>query len=444
MTAEEKDQAPNVKEMTEEKDLAVGKIIRLEGENVKRIVAVDITPDGFVNIIGGENAQGKTSVLDCIEYALGGLKTVPSEPIHRGADKATIRLKIHIPGGDLIVTRTFTSKGSYLKVENADGSSYKSPQAILDKLVGSLSFDPLAFKTMPPREQYETLKAVTGLDFSELERQREDVYQHRTEINRELERTKGAIAEYPDLTDAPKEPVALQALLSELKEAQEHNAEVRRLGDEWEDRKSAILNVEKRQAEIEEEIMELEKVRNDLIKQKTALEDSGELIRQRAEEAVEGATSEIEQKIANSERHNDAYKMAQELAKLRERKGRLEDGARAATRNIENIDQEKRERMAKTELPVPGLGFGAGTVTYNGLPLDQASTAEAIEVSIAMGSALNPKLRVMLIRAGEKMSPATLERVRAYAKEKNLQLWIEDCRAGDKATVIIEDGKVKK
>ena len=49
------------------------KINRLEVENVKRIkaVKVELTPTGLT-IIGGNNGQGKTSVLDAITWTLGG------------------------------------------------------------------------------------------------------------------------------------------------------------------------------------------------------------------------------------------------------------------------------------------------------------------------------------------------------------------------------------
>ena len=48
------------------------KIIQLTASNVKRLKAVEITPDGTLQIVGGRNAQGKSSVLDAIWLALGG------------------------------------------------------------------------------------------------------------------------------------------------------------------------------------------------------------------------------------------------------------------------------------------------------------------------------------------------------------------------------------
>ena len=48
------------------------RIISLQAENIKRLKAVEITPEGDIVVIAGRNGQGKTSVLDSIWYALGG------------------------------------------------------------------------------------------------------------------------------------------------------------------------------------------------------------------------------------------------------------------------------------------------------------------------------------------------------------------------------------
>lgn len=60
-------------------------IIALDAQNVKRLRAVNITPTGDLIVIGGNNGQGKTSVLDSIEMALAGTKC--AKPIREGASK---------------------------------------------------------------------------------------------------------------------------------------------------------------------------------------------------------------------------------------------------------------------------------------------------------------------------------------------------------------------
>ena len=61
------------------------KINSLEIENVKRIKAVKLEPSASgLTIIGGNNNQGKTSVLDAIAWALGGDKYKPTAAARDG------------------------------------------------------------------------------------------------------------------------------------------------------------------------------------------------------------------------------------------------------------------------------------------------------------------------------------------------------------------------
>jgi len=48
------------------------RIVRFSAENIKRLVAVEIEPDGSVVVISGSNGAGKSSCLDAIWLALGG------------------------------------------------------------------------------------------------------------------------------------------------------------------------------------------------------------------------------------------------------------------------------------------------------------------------------------------------------------------------------------
>lgn len=140
------------------------RITRIEAENVKRLRAVQIDVAGCMVVIGGDNEQGKSSVLDSIAYALGGKQLCPSEPIRRGAEQARAQVEIDDgQGGQLIVTRTWTAKGSYLKVQDGEGRGFQSPQAILDRLYSALSFDPLAFAQLRPAEQREQLVRLAGI-----------------------------------------------------------------------------------------------------------------------------------------------------------------------------------------------------------------------------------------------------------------------------------------
>jgi DNA repair exonuclease SbcCD ATPase subunit len=130
------------------------RIIRLSSSNVKRLVAVDIEPDGSLVIVGGRNGAGKSSVLDSIHMALGGKGAQPPEPIRKGERKAEVTIVLGQDGEPALkVVRTFTQNGAHLTVTDADGAKLKSPQGVINRLIGTIAFDPLAFTRLSAREQ---------------------------------------------------------------------------------------------------------------------------------------------------------------------------------------------------------------------------------------------------------------------------------------------------
>ena len=205
------------------------KIIELHAENLKRLTAVQIRPDGNLVQITGRNGQGKTSVLDAIWWALDGTKNVQTTPIRKGEERAIIRLDL----GELKITRKFIAQedGSYttsIAVENGDGAKFSSPQSMLDKLLGELTFDPLAFTRMKDAEQVLSLRSlVPGFDFIRAEEDIKTFYARRTEYNRDAntarssaeELTKGLPKDIPIRVD-------VQGLSDSLEKAQGHNADV--------------------------------------------------------------------------------------------------------------------------------------------------------------------------------------------------------------------------
>lgn len=111
---------------------------------------------------------------------------------------------------------------------------------------------------------------------------------------------------------------------------------------------------------------------------------------------------------------------------------------------IAEIDGRKARELAGAKFPVEGLGLGEdGTVTFRGLPLDQASGAERLRVSVAIGLALNPKLRVLLVRDGSLLDSSALAIVAEMAAEADAQIWLERVSEdGAGCSVVIEDGAV--
>ena len=414
-----------------------GKIISLKVKNILRLKAVEIDPKGNLVIIGGDNAQGKTSVLNSIMMNLGGKKYVPPEPIHRGEKKGKIVLDI----GDYVITQTFTATGTTLKVETAKGVPQKSPQAILDGLVGSLSFDPLAFGNEKPAKQAEILRELVGLDFGDLDEKRSELYAERTVMNRDMKTAKARRDGMPYHEDAPEKEVSITKLVKELEAFRSINRRI-------DDLQEGITNRERR---IEEKYEQLNKLKDDFAK-RIASEELGikEFVEEKLgfQKELEGAipkdTKPLEEKLEGAEATNRKWRENQTHRDETIALNDLEEAAEELTASITAIDEEKADKLTAANFPVEGLGLGDDGVLFNDLPFEQCSGAEKLKITIAMAISMNPKLRIMLIRDGSLMDDKNLALLAEMAKEADAQVWIERVGDKDKSAVIIEDGQVKK
>lgn len=415
------------------------KIIQLEAQNVKRLRAVRIRPDGNLVVIGGENGQGKTSVLDSIMYALGGKNAVCEKPIHEGADSAEIIVDLD----EFAVTRTFTESGGTLTVKRKDGTKVSSPQSLLDGLTGRLSFDPLEFARQEPAKQKATLQALVGLDFTALDHDRKNTFDERTIVNRKLKDAEANLKSAPWHNDAPKAEVSVADLSLELATAQEAEVEFERKKGEFEAAKNRVAGKELeikghklRIAELQRLLAESEK---DLEVEKAAVTAA----REAAENVPDLDADSLRQQLAEAEGTNRKVRENANRDKLQAAVDALRTEAAVLTERLAEIDNTKAEALSDATFPVPGLAFDENGVTLNGLPFSQASAAEQLRVSVAMGLALNPKLRVMLIRDGSLLDKKSLALVAEMAANADAQVWMERVGAGAEVSVVIEDGEVQ-
>jgi hypothetical protein len=117
--------------------------------------------------------------------------------------------------------------------------------------------------------------------------------------------------------------------------------------------------------------------------------------------------------------------------------------ATARTARIDAIDVEKATAIANAKMPIDGLSFADGVVLFQGVPLDQASGAQKLRVSAAIGAALNPRLRVMLARDATNLDSKSMRLLAEFAEEKDFQIWCERVDETGAVGVVIEDGHVK-
>ena len=404
-------------------------IIALDAENVKRLRAVHIEPDGNVVIVGGRNAQGKSSIFDGIAATLGGKRLAPEVAVRRGADKGTFALDL----GDLHVRRTFTPDGgSRLVVKRANGDKPGSPQDLLDDLVGAIAFDPLVFLRDKARRQ-QMLQQLVGIDSDAYKSEMQAAAAKRTAANRETKRLETLITAISIPDDLPDEPVSPAALLAQMEEIEAANAAVAEQAAQRDGLRRELYQQQEKVAAM----------RRALDAATECLAQLERQVQQHDAEPLPPSTdvTVIRDQIADAERINAGIREREKLAELQTQLGTARAQAIAAQADLTRIADNAQAAIKRAHL-ADGLELNAfGELELHGLPLSQASSAEQLRLAVGLGIAANPDLRIMLIRDGSLLDDDSLRIIHEMADAADYQVWIE--RVGTAgATVVIEDGAI--
>jgi hypothetical protein len=417
------------------------RIIRLTSENIKRIKAIDISPNKHMNRISGANGEGKTSVLDSILWCLTGTSKVQAQPVRKGAGKGRTEVDL----GDIVVNRRFYEGGNRngtLAIESkTNRTRYQSPQALLDGFMGKVSFDPLEFLRMKPEQQSEVLRGLVKLDIDvdALDAANKADYLRRREAKKERDALQIRRDAFGVPSGLPSEPIDESALVKELQEASAYNAgiEAERI------RRKNIENTHAQQVQaIADKRKELENLKAEIANLEANAKQR--VITMAGWKPLEEPKNaeELAQQITHARTTNAG------IERRRQREG-YDDEINALDKEIETLSDALDQRTAirakaisEAEFPVPGLAFGDNEVFYNNLPFDQASNAEQIKASVAIGMASNPELRVMLIKDGSLLDTKSVNVIAEMCVEQDFQVFMEVTDTSGKVGVYIEDGEV--
>ena len=394
------------------------KIIELKSSNIKKLKAVELRVDKDKNLVmvTGKNAAGKSSLLDSIWYALGGKKNIPEEPIRKGEEKGEITINLE----GYIVVRTFTDKGSYLKITNKDGSDYSNPQAFLDYIVGNLSFDPLEFSRMDSKKQIAELIKITGLDLTSVDEEKRELTQERLFVGREVKSLPKIDDEIVEVSSKfikeNKDMPSLHDLMTEI------NVAERNL-DSYERKMERKTKVKELICGLQQELKSLEII-------ETPKKREGDIIA-------------MKKKLNTLEETNKKIETAKKTIQDDEDWSLANEKYNGLTSRIKEVEDRKKKKLAEVKMPIEGLGWSEEDVVYNNIPFNQLSGAEQLKVSMAIAMASNPKLKVVLIKDGSLLDQNSLKAIEEMAKEKDWQIWVESVDESGKVGIYIEDGEVK-
>jgi hypothetical protein len=424
------------------------KIFAFGAENIKRLKVVQIHPKRNMVQITGENEQGKSSVMDSIEWGLCGTSSLTSAPIRKGEKNG--KIQIHLKGElaeEYRITRSFNASGNKLTIEGKNRETFKSPQQLLDSLMGKISFDPLTFIRMEPKKQLETLRSLVtvDVDIDAIGLAHKADYEERRTTGRDIDSLKARLAALPATPEGlPDEPIDVAEIRTRLIDVSNHNLAVQQL----------VTAKEKLEAMMVSDSQAIEQRRNSI---KAFEEQIVQLrVQIQAFEKITAATKiQIAEMVIPDSR--DAAVIASELSAATETNGAIEKrkhreavagdledaekeyaelDARIATRQ-----KERTDAIARAKMPVDKLGFGEGEVLYDDLPFSQASSAAQIRVSVALAMASNPTIRVLRIKDGSLLDRKSMEILAQMAEENDYQVWVERVETSGPVSVVMVDGE---
>ncbi|HEM2734185.1 TPA: AAA family ATPase [Streptococcus suis] len=405
-------------------------INRLEIENVKRIKAVKIEPSATgLTIVGGNNNQGKTSVLDAIAWALGGNKYKPSQAQREGS-QVPPTLKIVMSNG-LIVER----KGKNASLKVIDPNGQKGGQQLLDSFVEELAINLPKFIDSTPKEKAETLLQIIGVgnQLAELELKEKELYNNRHAIGVIADQKEKFAKEQEFYPDAPKELISIadliqqqQAILAKNGENARKRQNVATIKMQYENAESAVDRLKQ---ELAKAIDERDKFKQDLaIAQKDAMELHDE------------STAEIEASIQQIDDINRKVRANLDKEKAEEDAKEIRQQYNTLSVEIEQVRKQKRDLLTNADLPLEGLSVDDGELLYLGQRWDNMSGSQQLQVATAIVRKLKPECGFVLIDKLEQMDQVTLQEFGEWLKREGLQAIATRVSTGDECSIIIEDG----
>lgn len=406
------------------------KIAKLEIENVKRVRAVTLEPaENGLTVIGGNNGQGKTSVLDAIAWALGGDKYRPSNPTREGS---VIPPYLHVEmDNGLIVERR--GEKSALKV--TDPSGRKGGQHLLNEFVEQLALDLPRFMAASSKDKAQTLLQIIGVEkeLSELEYKIQTTYNRRLEIGRIALQKKKFADELPMYPDAPKEPISASELILKQQDILARNGENQQLRSALEQLKTQRDTLRGKIADLTEKLAELNRQFEETESRIAAGEKT-------TAELVDESTDEIRESLINIEAINAKVSANSQREKAKIEAEQYQKEYDSLSDEIDLLREAKVKLLDNAKLPLPGLSVEDGELTYNGQKWDCMSSAEQLRIATAIVRCLNPDCGFVLIDKLEQMDIETMREFGAWLEAEGLQAIATRVSTGDECSIIISDG----
>ena len=385
------------------------KIRAMRVENFKKIKIIDAAfdePNGVV-IVTGINGAGKTTLLQAILIALGAKEPI-DEPIRRGEKKATITIDLS-NGSQITCVYTPASKSARLTLRDKNKTPLGSPRETLNAVLQLRTIDPVRFIQKTPRERRADLLLLAGFDEAEFDRNHSAAVAERQVAHRAWDTARKALTQFPPLPGGqPTAEVDIAALTKERGELASKQMTAAQIEDHITEAAKLLQEDlgEREQGDHLVEFLEHHSFHNNI---------SNELAE------LDGRLKKATEQQAVAQQHQQRVTAEQTLAHATAAHETAKDA-------VAKLEQARDAQLAAAKLPIPDLAISETDLTYRGIAFSEASDGEKLKIALAIAMALNPTLRVIIVREASLLDQAALDYINAQAKEQDYQIWLARVR----------------
>lgn len=475
----------------------VMKVKHFTMQNVKAVNLFDYEfPISGVTTIGGRNNQGKTSVLNGMQYTIGGESYRPTN-YHKDDASEEAMLSMEFTNG--IVAQRIGNSAD-LKVYDPTGKL--SRQKLLDQFITKFAIDLPKFLNGTDKERASILLKALHLEdkVEKLDEAIDSEYEERTVIGRIRDQKKKAGMEMPYHADVSESELSPSDILARMQAVNIRNAKIQAAKEELDKHTLTLASMveagEKMAATIakmdgetedlctkvasdcankiqgiREQIAMLEKSIDEALQfaethkaqiRKSAEENKAAIEKRKSEndKAIEELAEKITQAEAQDFSLEDTSAFQRELDAVEETNIKVRENI-ARDKVLKEADEQSRKYDEKTTviedlrkqkdallqgagLPYPGLSVENKVVTLNGKAWDCMSESMKIRVGCAIVMRINPSCKFMFVDKLEQLDQESMKELDQFAKDHDIQIIGTRVTTNpDDCTLIIKNGYIE-
>lgn len=407
------------------------KITALAIENCKKVKTVTFSPKpSGTTVIGGNNAAGKTSILDAIVYALGGEKM---RPTNLKRDDSIGNPIIHIETDDgLIIER----RGKNSELHVTDSTGRRAGQTLLDSLVSKFALDLPKFMNASVKEKTQMLLDLIPEkeQLMKLDADYKAKENTRLMVGREADKKEKAAEDLPFFEDAPEEQLSISELIAKQQAILARNGARAKARAELESNKNLLEHLK---AEANRLYLELENVNGRITETEFAIASAKEI-------DADEDTTDLEKNIADFESVNERVKANAARAERIAEASDLRAQYNTLSTELADIKKARVALLQNANLPYPGLSINAesGELTLNGKSWDCMSGSQQLVVAASIASRMNPKCRFVLLDKTEQLDAESMAEFDKWCEAQDIQCICTRVSTGGECSLIIVDGQI--